>query len=604
MNNLLDHPWMKVLVIATTIAMCSFALRETASITQPVVSALGEVLVPVAVAFAIAYVVTPVVDALGRLGLNRTVAAGLLFGCGSLLLVGALVLIVPAVVRQSVELSVQLFRGESYVDRNNNGRYDPGENFIDTNLNQERDPPLLSRFANFLEESQSRFRVSVGLGLDEQSLAFLSLYEHDTRDWRTWLDQMVAAARQGQPAKEWPALPSDAPPSAQPPSVQPPPASDAGSESGSTQQWSPTWPGPLAKDLDEAVPYLPEADRAAWQAAMVSLGSELFHRHAQWLSALHRAKDGTGTEDPLVQRILGAWKGHLTADERKAVTSFALELERQAKEGQTAARDVLTSAGVNAEGPTGGATLTDAVAKIEDSLKGSVDDLPTRLGGWAKAGVDSYGSVFSLAIGVMLVPIYAFFLLLGMPRIRGFIKDYLPARQKAQVIRITREIEKVVSAFFRGRLLICVICALVGCIGFLAIGLFGVHVPYGMLWGIGLGLATAIPLAGLLFIIPAVALTMIQPGAGLPDLLAVLAVYGVVQGLEACLIPLIMGREVELHPVMLIVALLLCGKLLGVLGLILAVPIAASLRILLREYFWPRVKSWAESGKWKPVDGV
>ena len=360
----------------------------------------------------------------------------------------------------------------------------------------------------------------------------------------------------------------------------------------------------MAKDLDEAVPYLPEGDRAAWQTAMVGAGSDLFHRHAQWLSALHRAKDGTGTEDPLVQKIMAAWKGHLTADERKAVSTYALELERHAKDGQTAARDVLTSAGVNADGPMGGETLTDAVAKIEDSLKGSVDDLPTRIGGWAKAGVDSYGSVFSLAVGVMLVPIYAFFLLLGMPRIRGFIKDYLPSRQKAQIIRITREIEKVVSAFFRGRLLICVICALVGCVGFLAIGLFGVHVPYGMLWGIGLGLATAIPLAGLLFVIPAVALTMIQPGAGIPDLIAVLAVYGVVQGLEACLIPLIMGREVELHPVMLIVALLLCGKLLGILGLILAVPIAASLRILLREYFWPRVKSWAESGKWKPIDGT
>ncbi len=597
MNNLLDHPWMKVLVIATTIAMCSFALRETASITQPVVSALSEVLVPVAVAFALAYVVTPVVDALGRLGLNRTVAAGLLFGCGSLLLIGALVLIVPAVIRQSVDLSVQLFRGETFADRNHNGRYDPGENFIDINLNQVRDQPLLSRFATFLEESQSRFRVSVGLGLDEQSLAFLSLYEHDTREWRTWLDAMVAAASQGRAISEWPVTPGDAsePSGSQPTSPHLP---------VDRQQWSPTWPGPLAKTIDEAVPYLAEKERDSWQARMAAGGSVLFHRHAQWLSALHRAKDGTGTDDPQVQQILEAWKVRLTADERKNVSSYALELERLAKEGQTAARDVLTSAGVNADGPMGGETLTDAVAKIEDSLKGSVDDLPTRIGGWAKAGVDSYGSVFSLAIGVMLVPIYSFFLLLGMPKIRNFIKAYLPTRHKTQIIRITRDIEKVVSAFFRGRLLICLICALVGCAGFFVIGLFGVHVPYGMLWGIGLGLATAIPLAGLLFIIPAVALTMIQPNAGLHDLLAVLAVYGVVQGLEACLIPLIMGREVELHPVMLIVALLLCGKLLGVLGLILAVPIAASLRILLREYFWPRMTSWAASGTWKQTDGA
>ncbi len=54
-----------------------------------------------------------------------------------------------------------------------------------------------------------------------------------------------------------------------------------------------------------------------------------------------------------------------------------------------------------------------------------------------------------------------------------------------------------------------------------------------------------------------------------------------------------MGREVELHPVTLIVAMLLCGKLVGILGVILAVPIAASARILAREFLWPRVRKWA-----------
>jgi hypothetical protein len=50
--------------------------------------------------------------------------------------------------------------------------------------------------------------------------------------------------------------------------------------------------------------------------------------------------------------------------------------------------------------------------------------------------------------------------------------------------------------------------------------------------------------------------------------------------------------------VTLIVALLLCSKLLGILGLILAVPIAASFRILLREYFWPRMEAWSIHGSW------
>lgn len=583
MKELLDHPWLKVLIIATTIAMCSFALRETASITQPIVTSLGEVLVPVAVAFAIAYVVTPVVDMATRFGLNRTVAAGLLFGAGSLLVIGALILVVPAVVRQSVDLSVQVFQGESYVDRNHNGRYDPGEPFDDANHNGQRDPALLTRLATFLEESQDRLRVNFGLGLGEQSLAFLSLYQRDTHDLRTWLDAMVNAARSGLPAAEWPA---------------PPATLDT---SAVDQDWSPAWPGPLARDIAEAKPYLPLADQAAWQQLMVRGGQQLFHRHAEWVAALRQVKEAKGISAPLAAQIQEAWKGHLSLDERKLASTFALALETQAKAGQDAAHDLIALAGVNSDAPVSGETLSEVVAKVEDSVRGSVDDLPTRLSGWAKAGLNSYDSVFSLAISILLIPIYSFFLLLGMPRIRTFIKDYLPGAHKEQIVRITREIEKVVAAFFRGRLLICVICSLIGCAGFLIIGLFGVHVPYGMLWGLGIGLATAIPLAGLLFVIPAAALTLIAPGAGMTDLIAVFAVYGIVQGVEACLIPMIMGREVELHPVTLIVALLLCGKLLGVLGLILAVPIAASFRILLREYFWPRMKSYADTGRWSAV---
>ncbi len=86
------------------------------------------------------------------------------------------------------------------------------------------------------------------------------------------------------------------------------------------------------------------------------------------------------------------------------------------------------------------------------------------------------------------------------------------------------------------------------------------------------------------------------PSAGPLHGVLVFGVYGLVQATEAVLIPWILGREVELHPVWLIVALLLCGKLLGILGLILAVPIAATVRILSREYLWPRLLQLAARG--------
>jgi predicted PurR-regulated permease PerM len=157
-------------------------------------------------------------------------------------------------------------------------------------------------------------------------------------------------------------------------------------------------------------------------------------------------------------------------------------------------------------------------------------------------------------------------------------------------MRIVQKIERAVAAFFRGRLIVCIICALLTWIGFAIL-----QIPYAALFGLLIGLATAIPMAGLVFLVPAIVLTIIEGGDSITlRVLMAIAVYGGVQTLEATVFtPTIMGKEVELHPVLLIVALLLCGSLLGILGVILAVPIAATIRIFAREFFLPRIREAA-----------
>jgi predicted PurR-regulated permease PerM len=130
--------------------------------------------------------------------------------------------------------------------------------------------------------------------------------------------------------------------------------------------------------------------------------------------------------------------------------------------------------------------------------------------------------------------------------------------------------------------------------------MFGPGVPYAVLFALFIGLATAVPLAGFLFLVPAVVMTLLDGGTAMTATL-VIGVYTVVQLVEMLVLtPGIMGHEVELHPVTLIVALLLCGKLVGILGLILAVPIAASGRILAREFLWPWLKQWADQPRANP----
>ncbi len=581
MNNLLDHPWMKVLVIATTIAMCSFALRETASITQPVFSALADVLVPVAVAFAIAYVVMPVVDLLHRWGVPRAVASGLLFGLGSLILVAGAVLVVPPVVNQAVDMSVRVFQGEPFEDRNGNGRWEAGEPFEDRDRNGSRDPAMLSRGLAWMEGGQARLRVKLKLGLNEPALGFLVVYDQETMVLRSYLHDLMAAARSGLGPDGWPKAPTELP-------------------NTLDTRWSPAWPGPTQKDIDESAGLVPAVDRSAWMAAVLRAGAELHRRHVALLVAVRRDRAGDSPDNALGQRIHDLRVAPLTEEARDRAMAMALELEVAAESDQTAAREALGAAGaaVGGKGEVGSSTFTAVVGRIEEAVRTTMADLPSRAANWASNGVGGFDTIMSWLLGLLLVPIYAFFLVLAMPAIRRGIKSYLPRDHRDQVVRIIRDIERVVSAFFRGRLLICILCALMGVIGFIGISLLGVHVPYGMLFGVAIGLATAIPLAGLAFLLPALALTMLEPTATGWHLGAVFGVYLLVQGLEAVLIPVIMGREVELHPVTLIVALLLCGKLLGVLGLILAVPIAATARILLREYFWPRLGNWAATGRW------
>jgi predicted PurR-regulated permease PerM len=565
MRELLDHPWMRVLIVATTVAMCSFALRETASITLPVISAVFDVAVPVAIGFVIAYVLTPLVDVISRkVGYGRFVATAGLFAVTTLVVAGSLMLVVPILARQSAELAGQVARGETWADRDGNGRYDAGEPFADTNGNGVFDPSMISRVTGWAQERQQSLKRMANLTVEDSGLALLRVYEDETRVARSEIERLLAG---GEPAGE---APADAP-----------------------SAWSPDWPGPGAADIEAAVLRRPHL--AGHLNALGRTWAEAHHRIVISIRTLRG-----GAEDPdlatLTDILRQAAAKQLGPEERVAAVADLRRLEASERAGSAAAAELLTELRGGSGAAVGGQAMALAMEKVEAAVRRTVDTIPDRIGGWAESSLGNLGAIGGLLIDLILVPIYAFFLILAMPAIRSGIKDFIPAKHKDGTLRIVREIERAVSAFFRGRLIICLLCSLVGVAGFLVLQLFGVSVPYGILFGVLLGLATPIPLAGIVIAVPAVALTMIQPGATPIDGVMVFVVYGLVQATEAVLIPVVLGREVEIHPVWLIIALLLCGKLLGVLGVILAVPIAATVRILGREYLWPRLRAWAAKG--------
>ncbi|HXE98386.1 MAG TPA: AI-2E family transporter [Dongiaceae bacterium] len=200
-----------------------------------------------------------------------------------------------------------------------------------------------------------------------------------------------------------------------------------------------------------------------------------------------------------------------------------------------------------------------------------------------KALTSTIGVLLGL-IGYLIIPVYLFYLLFDLPRLKIFIESYIPGRFRPAYSKKLAEIDAVLSGFVRGQLSVCAILALLYSAG---------------LYVIGIDLAVAIGmLAGVTFIIPyvgtiigiclSVAMALLKFNDILHPLLC-LGWFGFVQLLEGSIItPKIVGTTVGLHPLVAIVALLIGGQLFGIIGMLLAVPVTAVLQVFLRslaEYY-------------------
>jgi predicted PurR-regulated permease PerM len=152
-----------------------------------------------------------------------------------------------------------------------------------------------------------------------------------------------------------------------------------------------------------------------------------------------------------------------------------------------------------------------------------------------------------------------------------------------EVILVLSEINKYLVVFFRGQVLIG------ACIGTLtAFGLTVIGLKYGLLLGLMCGALSLIPYLGVVSsLLPSLVVAWTQTGSWkLPVL--VLGVFAIVQACEGLFIsPKILGDKTGLHPLTIILAILLWSLVLpGLLGAILAVPLTATLRVLMHRYVW------------------
>ncbi|MBV9127473.1 MAG: AI-2E family transporter [Verrucomicrobia bacterium] len=209
-------------------------------------------------------------------------------------------------------------------------------------------------------------------------------------------------------------------------------------------------------------------------------------------------------------------------------------------------------------------------------------------------GLGGFLGVFGVLLNAIIIPIYLYFLLVEGRNIARRWSDYLPVRDsplKQEIVSVLVEINGYLIAFFRGQLIVSTIDGIL--IG-TSLWVF-VHLNFSLFIALLVIVLTFIPYLGIvLCYVPAILVALVQYGDVWHPLYVVIIMF-TVQMLEGYIIaPKIVGESTGLHPLTIIVSVFGWSLLLeGPIGAILAVPLTASLKVLMRRYVWERARARA-----------
>jgi predicted PurR-regulated permease PerM len=230
-------------------------------------------------------------------------------------------------------------------------------------------------------------------------------------------------------------------------------------------------------------------------------------------------------------------------------------------------------------------------AYVEKQMPNLQQALPTLMEKFwdiLKKSIGGFLGVTGFLLSLILVPIYLFFLLNERPRIEAHWREYLPLRAsplRDEVAELLSEINSYVTAYFRGQLLVCLVDGIL--IG-TTLTIFGLN--FAPVIGALVVVLTMIPYIGIIICwVPAVLIAAFQWGDWAHPIW-VTVIFVLIQNLEGIFYaPRIVGNYVGLHPMTVIVSIFVWGLIIGgVIGPLLAVPLTATIKVLLGRYVWGR----------------
>jgi predicted PurR-regulated permease PerM len=206
-----------------------------------------------------------------------------------------------------------------------------------------------------------------------------------------------------------------------------------------------------------------------------------------------------------------------------------------------------------------------------------VEEVAQKLIPWMWSLLSGTASFFVGLLGLTVIALYFVFLLLDYPKIRQGWRELLPEAWRGEAVAFVEEFETAMSRYFRAQAAVAALVGVLFAVGFALIGL-----PMGIVLGLFIGLLNMIPYLQLLALPPALLLALfhaLETGDSFLTMLGLtILVFVVVQIIQdALLVPRIMGKVTGLNPAMILLSLSIWGKLLGLFGLLIALPITCLL---------------------------
>lgn len=219
-------------------------------------------------------------------------------------------------------------------------------------------------------------------------------------------------------------------------------------------------------------------------------------------------------------------------------------------------------------------TETQLPRIFNDFIENSISSIENRIVSGVRSVSIAVVDFFSGVLDIVMVPVVTYYFLKDKEYLKKITIQFIPKKWRTKVIEVAKDSDKVIGGFIRGKIIVATFVGL-----FTTFGLYLLNINYAMVIGIITGIIDIIPYFGpVIAAIPAVIIAFFQDSI---KVVWVIILFVIVQQIEGDVIgPKVIGSSVGLHPVAIIFSLLMGGTFFGVIGMIVAVPIAGTVKVI------------------------